>query len=708
MEGKRYEIKKLLFGYKILYAIIVFQVLAFLILLFGDKPVSSDIENNLEGYTYYLKSVEGKVTEKTDDFFETTADDFAAMEREFQTIYEKVSDGRLTKEESKLRIAELEKVLQKKEGFLVLYNQYTEAKTKRSNRYLLNTNAWDALLMDGSLDFLLVIFIMLIASVSFGSEITSEMDVMLRISVKGEKRLGIYKLKLVVLVSCLSFILEYAVKILFYHFKYGFSHGDYPLQSLSDFQSYSGEVTLLEASVGIFMWKLLGVVMWCMIVCALMLWLRKYVVVMITAFAGLIVMYVGISKEYFKYYIPGPLGALLGKGFYKGSEYTVSEFSEQKMYSFIQMPEKIKVIILLVDMLMIAGLVFYVTYQYANCWNHKQFFKKKNMTYMLIAVLCMGTTTGCATQRNGSHQIFNMKNSNHYEADSYLLYYDVNEGEGTIMVRDKNTGKTTELVKDVYRAGKEILDAFYVDANYAYYIEKTYDAEDKYGVKEYEKLSLIRVDLADFSFKTMFSTSIKTKKTDVFGINASDNKEYGVYMGIMSFLVYENEFCFITSDGEVYDVNLSTGKKEFLFFCHGTDLSFMNGSFYYIDEVSRLKKYNIRTRTEYLYEDIAPTEFIISDNNIIYKDITSSDALTCADLSGENKKIIFEGSIYFLAADTNAIYYIDDEEILHEVDFNGKEKKSVQSTLAASIYIFPRYEKIISNIYGKKTIEYKK
>ena len=158
----------------------------------------------------------------------------------------------------------------------------------------------------------------------------------------------------------------------------------------------------------------------------------------------------------------------------------------------------------------------------------------------------------------------------------------------------------------------------------------------------------------------------------------------------------------------MYDVNLSTGKKEFLFFCHGTDLSFMNGSFYYIDEVSRLKKYNIRTRTEYLYEDIAPTEFIISDNNIIYKDITSSDALTCADLSGENKKIIFEGSIYFLAADTNAIYYIDDEEILHEVDFNGKEKKSVQSTLAASIYIFPRYEKIISNIYGKKTIEYKK
>lgn len=708
MEVKRYEIKKLLLGHKMLYAIIAFQVVAFLMLLLGDIPANLDIENNLEGYTYYLKSVEGEVTEETDDFFTTTADAFTAMESEIQTIYEKVSDGNLTNEESKLRISELEETLQKKEGFLVLYDQYTDAKTNRSNRYLLNTNAWDALLSDGSLDFFVIIFIMLIASVCFGSEIVSEMDVILRISLKGEKWLGLYKLRLVMVVSSLSFILEYAIKIWFYHIKYGFSHGDYPLQSLSGFQSYLGEVSLLEASFGIFMWKLLGVVMWSVIVCALMLWIRKYAIVMITAFSGLIMAYVGISKEYFKYYLPGPLGALLGTGFYKGSEYTVSEFSEQKRYSFIQLSEKTKVSIFVVDVLIIAGLVFYVIYKYSNCWNHRKVFKKKNITYILMVVLCIGMTTGCTVESNDDHQIYNLKNSNHYEAGNYLLYYDVNEEEGTIMVRDKTTGETTELVKDVYRANKEILDAFYMDRDYAYYIEMTYDKEEKYGVKEYDKISLIRVDLADFSSKTMFSKSIKTTKKDVFGINESDNEEYSAYMGMVSFFIYENEFCFVTTDGEVYDVDIFTGKKELLFFCHGTNLSFMNGSFYYTDVVSRLIKYDMKSRKEYMYEDIVAAEFIVSDNHVIYKDSTSSNALTCTDLTGANKRVIYEGSIYFFATDKNAIYYIDDKEILHEVDFNGKEKKNIQTTLAASIYIFPVYDKIISNIYGEKIIEYEK
>lgn len=709
MEVKRYEIKKLFLDHKMLYAIIVFQVVAFLMLLLGDTPANLNIENNIEGYTYYLKSVEGKVTENTDAFFLTTADAFTTMESELQTIYEKVSDGKLTKEESKLKISELEEGLQRKEGFLALYDQYTDAKINRSNRYLLNTNAWDALLSDGSLDFFVIIFVMLIASVCFGSEIASEMDVMLRVSLKGEKRLGLYKLRLVMVVSSLNFSLEYAIKIWFYHIKYGFSHGDYPLQSLSGFQSYLGEVSLLEASFGIFMWKLLGIVMWSVIVCALMLWLRKYAIVLITAFSGLLMAYVGISKEYLKYYLPGPLGALLGTGFYKGSEYTVSEFSEQKIYSFIQLSEKMKVSILVVDVLIVVWLVFYVRYKCSNCWNHWKVFEKKNITYILMVVLCIGMTTGCSTvESNGDHQIFNLQNSNNYETDNYLLYYDVNEEEGAIMVRDKATGEITELVKDVYRASKEILDMFYVDGDYAYYIEMTYDKEDKYGVREYDKMSLVRVDLADFSSKTMFSKSIKTTKKDVFGINERDNEEYSAYMGMVSFFIYENEFCFVTTDGEVYDVDIFTGEKELLFFCHGTNLSFMSGNIYYTDEVCRLIKYDMKSRTEYMYEDIVAAEFIVSDNHVIYKDSTSNNALTCTDLTGANKRVIYEESIYFLAADKNAIYYIDDKEILHEVGFDGKESQNIQTTLSASIYIFPVYNKIISNVYGEEIIEYEK
>ena len=223
------------------------------------------------------------------------------MESEFQTIYQRVSDGEITKEERKERISELEELLQKKEGFLVLYDQYTDVKENSDNRYLLNTNAWDALLSNDRLDYLLVIFVMLLASECFGMEITSEMDVLLRISKKGEKNLGLYKLILVTFVSGFSFILEFLIRILFYHSKYGFTHGDYPLQSLSDFQYFSGDVTLMEAGFGIFMWKLLGVVMWSVILCALMIWLRTYALAMIVAFSGITIAYVAMPKDVFFY-----------------------------------------------------------------------------------------------------------------------------------------------------------------------------------------------------------------------------------------------------------------------------------------------------------------------------------------------------------------------------------------------------------------------
>lgn len=705
MNVKRYEIKKLLFGHKILYAILFFQIIEFAILLLGNTPVHSGIENNLEGYTYYLKNVEGEVTEKTDAFFTTTADSFAAMESEFQTLYQKVSAGKLTKEESKERLSELETSLQKKEGFLVLYDQYTDAKANRENRYLLNTNAWDALLSNDSLDFFLVIFVMLVASVCFGTEITSEMDVMLRICQKGEKKLGFYKLSLVMLISGFSFILEYAIKVVFYHLKYGFTHGDYPLQSLSDFHDYSGEVSLMGASFGIVMWKLMGVVMWSSIVCALMLWLRKYALVMIAAFSGFVLAYLGIAKEYMKYYVPGPLGALLGSGFYKGDAYTVSEFGQKKIYSFIQLSVGAKTIVFVVDILIILAMGFYVVNRYSNCWNRRNVCKKRKIASFLVVALCIGMTTGCGVEKTENTQIFNLKNSSNYETEKYLFYYDENKGDGTIMVREKATGETTELVKDAYRDGKEISNAFYVDGADAYYIEMTYDKQEKYGTKEYDKLSLVRVDVTDFSSKTIFSKSIKGTKKDVFGIKESVNENANIYPNIESFFIYENEFCFVTADGEVYDVDLLSGKRKFLFLCDGISLSFMEGNIYYTDKVSRLVRYDMESGEEYLYEDIAASEFIVNEDHIIYKDRTAGDVLTCTDLTGADQKVIYEGSIYFLAADKNAIFYIDDEELLHEVDFHGKEIKHMKTTLAANTYVFREYDKILSNIFGEKIVE---
>ncbi|MBD5544819.1 MAG: DUF5050 domain-containing protein [Lachnospiraceae bacterium] len=695
MDLNKYEFRKLLLHHKLLYLMVGFQIVAFILFAINDKPVNMDIENYLEGYTYYMNQAEGEITEKTSRFFDDTSQSYAAMESEFQTIYQKVSDGEITIAECRERIEELNSCLEKKKGFLVLYEQYADAKENKTNRYLLNTNAWDALLSNESLDIPLVIFIMIIACVCFGVEIYSEMDILLRMSQRGERKSGFFKLLVVIMFSVISMILEYAVRIGFLQVKYGFTHGEYPLQSLTFFREYTGNVSLIEASLGIFLWKILGCIMWGIITSALLLLFRKYALAMIVSIAGIILPYVGISNASIKYYIPGPLGALLGTGFYRGSSFNVREYSGEKIYTFLQLSGKTKAVILGIDIFLILLLSIYVIYKYANCWTPMLCFRKKAVSCIVILALGISTLTGCAPKNAINPRIFNLVNSTNYETAKYLLYEEFQDEGACVVVRDKNTGETTELVKDPYRENKEIVSAFYADEQYAYYLEMTKDREDKYMADDRDEISLVRICLEDFSTKKLFSCSVKTTKGDIFGIDKRENENFDIYSGLTSFFVYENTFYFVTWDGEVYGVDLMTGDRKLLFTCDGINLSFCNGVFYYTDTVSQLVEYQAGTGKCVVHEDIIADEFIINVNHIVYKDRTNNNALTCTDFEGQKKVIICKEQVYFCAADQSHIYYMDENEVLHRVDFAGKASKDIKASLSSGIYVFDNYEKII-------------
>lgn len=706
MKVWQYEIRKLLIGHRLLCVVILFPVLAALIGLAGDSVIDSAA--NLEGYHYYLSQVEGLVTAETEAYMQTTAGAFAEMESEFQTIYRKVSNGQLTREESGKRIEELEAHLRMKKGFLALYDQYMEAKEDGDSRYLLDTAPWEAMLSADRLELPLILFVLLLACVCFGMEITSEMDVMLRISVNGEKRVGAYKLVLVTAMSVLGFLAEYGIRAAVYQWKYGFDHGDYPLQSLAVFHSYSGTVSIMEACVGIFLWKLLGVLLWSVIACALMVWLRNYMVTMMGAFSGLILAYIGIPKEHLKYCVPGPLGALLGTGFYRGSEYTLSEFGEQKVYSFVQMSAPVQYAILLADILLLVGLGCYVINRYANVWSRQEQNRTgrwRRRLFVLAGCLCIGGLTGCGRGAERSRHPFNLQNSYCCETERYFLYYDLEQG---ILVREKEGAETVELVRDAFRENKEILNAFYGEGDYAYYIEMTHDREETYGVNEYDTLSLIRVRLTDFSSRVLYSVPVRSEKKDVFGIRETHNENFDLFTAITDFLVYGNRFCFLTMDGEVYDVDLRTGSRKFLFSCDGMSLSFVDGSFYYTDTVSRLMRYDLAVGESVRVGEITASEFLVTENYVVYKDRMAADHLFCAERNGEEPRELYAGTTYFLAVDRDYVYYMDEADILHEVDFQGREKQSIPSSLLDTICVYEDYDGILIDAYEGSVVEWKK
>lgn len=702
----KYEIKKLWLDHKMLYLFFVFQLVAVCMLFFQAQPANEKIANHLDGYTYYLKQCEGKITKETDAFMEREADELADRESEYQTIYEKVSDGKMTVAECEDRLSELNIILGRKAGFEALYEQYTLAKENRSNRYLLNTNAWEELLTKEQLDYVLILFSCILACVCFGSEITSEMDVMLRIVKNGEKRVARNKLILVISGSTGFFVLKYLLKLVFLQNKYGFTHGEYPVQSIAYFQEYENTVSLQEVAAGCFLWKLLGCVLWAVLVSAAIVWLRKYALAMLVTLSGMVLSYVGIAVEYVKYRLPGPLGALLASGFYRGTIISVSETSGETIFSYIQLSETRKVRILLIDFVLFVLFCMYVVYKYSNCWNRKNFSKNKATASILLLAVGMGMLTGCGSYEE-ENVWYNLKNCRNFETDDYIIYSEINaKEEEVIMAQNKETGERTEVVKDVFRDNKDIAGCFYAKDHYVYYLETTRDREEVYAADEPGEMRLIRVDMYDFSTETLFCVNMKTTSEDVFGITQNTNENFFRFSGLSSFLV-AGDFFYIISGEEVYEINLLTKKQKVLFTFDGMNLSFQDGVFYYTDNVSRLVKYDTYTKETKTIKAVVADSLQVAGEHIVYEDSTNGDAITCTDLNGEHKKVIYEKNNFGIYVDDQAIYYLTEDNYLHKVNNTGAEQNKIKLGRSGMVYVFRDYDKIVYDDDGE-VVEHKK
>ncbi|MCM1237454.1 MAG: hypothetical protein NC489_45895, partial [Ruminococcus flavefaciens] len=182
-----FEWKKVLYYQKAGVIIFAYLLGIFIHVAVTDTPVSYEMDKNRKSYEYYLGQVSGAVDGKTRSFFEEQSNVFSKAESEIQTIYRKYSNGEFPEDEYRRKLSELEELMEKKQGFTVLFDQYSHARENTKNRYLLNTNAWDALLSNDTLNIPLVLVVMLVALLVFGVEYSSEMDILLRMSKKGER-----------------------------------------------------------------------------------------------------------------------------------------------------------------------------------------------------------------------------------------------------------------------------------------------------------------------------------------------------------------------------------------------------------------------------------------------------------------------------------------------------------------------------------------
>ena len=178
----------------------------------------------------YLKKYEGKITD--------------AKQKQIEKEYKKINSS-----SNELLASE-----QKNKAFQVIYDQFIYEKEKGSG-YILETRGWQSILEHDSLDFSLIICIIIVMTALWGNEYETQMDRMLRSCKKGKYQTPFAK---VVLGDILSVVLSAIISIHSDHIygrSVGFPHGNYPVQSLKFFQNSSYHITLKSAVVMVFYHK---------------------------------------------------------------------------------------------------------------------------------------------------------------------------------------------------------------------------------------------------------------------------------------------------------------------------------------------------------------------------------------------------------------------------------------------------------------------
>lgn len=698
-----FEWKKILLYQKGAGLILLFIILKILGLFLFEQPVNADIAENKESYEMWLDKVEGKLDDDKKVFIEEMSSKYTLAESRIQKIYMDYSHGKINLNELESELSELDELMQKKKGFNLLFEQYRAIREQPENRYFINPNAWNGILVKENINYLLMIFVAIVGIQIIGIEQKNGMDILIKISGNGGRKLSKNKIINYIILIISMVLLDFLIEYVFFDIKYSFSHGEYPLQSLDFFKEYSGCISIRKAMFLLLLIRILGYIYLGIYSCTMFAVTKKYAMSLLIVFSSILLPYYGIESEYLKYYLPLPLGLMISSGYFKGSQYIINDFNSGKELIFREM-EIIEILMLIgVVFVLVIGMIIYLFNTYTNYWDksgHK-LFRRRKAIYMLILVVCSGVFTGCMeAEENKSepqNDIFNIYNTNNCyndENEKYIFYLGYDESEAAVIYyMDKESGEKDRLIKDAFRDSKQISPVFYVNKNNVYYMEWTYDEEERGLARKNNTFSIVCIDTDTFQSKTIFSDNANISPQYALGAGRYYDKEASFYLQINSFIVLDDRICFITSD-EIWEMNLFSGDKRKLLDYWGNCYSYREGMIYYLDNMSRLIQYNLYTKETIVYDDVAADTFCLRGEEIIYKNRKDNLYLYTFSLNTKKNIRIWAESVFSFTTDGKSIFFTDMDFNLYRLDEICGNNKLLKQNIHQMTYCFKSYDKI--------------
>ena len=649
-----YEVKKIMLWQRGLFYIALVLLFGTVWLALSDNPVDIAMEQYKNEYEWYLEKVNGYCTEESSLYLEQEAERIAKAKERQNSLLENYYDGKISESEYKKESREIEKVLERQNGFEVIYQQYLYICENAGNRCFLQTNGWMGLLGKGTLNFILFLGILLIVTPVFCSEYSCQMDTLILTAREGRKS-ALYKLLIITTVVlflslCISLI-EYG----FYRFKYGLPDGDYPIQSIRYFADSSKDISLLQGYAAIGLLRMFGGVFLALLLLFISVLAKKYAVTLLTGAVSVILPYIGLSKTSI-YRLPLPLPFLLGTDFFAGNIVLRDALKGDEKIVFAEVDTVTLLALLSVSVLLCTLAAVWILRCNSNRWLMKSG-RKKRGTLAVILGLALAVT-GCAGREKTGTVVYN--SSAVYDCMGYEIIRDAETFD--YYLRDTSTKETYPLARSpvfgVFSEDEEIR-ACYVCPPYLYYTTSVMESHVN-RVGNYNtnmtKVSVVELNLDTFEEKTIFE-QITDSGRSLLGIDYETGDKWQFLDFHYAFFLNDESIFFLGND-DLTQVNRFTGKTLKLDIPVNGNISFDGENIFYKNEREVLTRYSVSGGETYTYEDIVAYDFCMDEQSIYYVSRTDGGCLYSCGKDGNHKEMISDKPAMAVTCDAGHIYVL--------------------------------------------------
>lgn len=619
--------KKTLIKQRGLLIILVMLILKVIFTISSGYDSVYVIDENQQGYATYINQFKGKLTFAKQKEIDNEYYAVNHATSELEELSRRFIKGEIDKkkyEELSRKNYEGEK---NREVFNLVYNQYIYAKEEPTKRYIMDIRGWSSLLSHTSIDFFLIMCLILVFTPLFCYEFESGMNVLLLSSKKGKYKATIYKLIGAFAISVFLTILFSSLEYLCIDRMVGLQNGNYPLKSLEFFKSSEYNISLNQAFLITILNRTLGSLMLALIISIVGILSKKTIITLFTSSVLVFLPYILFSDKSLLYYLPLPSGLLSGTGYLWGTSY-MADFGDRgtiiEVVKFQRIDKNIYPFLLLGYFIEVALLFLYCIKRFSGYrLKSKQLDIKQLGIIKLICVFCICsvTLTGCnMTQNVQDNFTYNYEGEQtSLETNGYAISLDIEHG--IISSKNLKTGEDIVLTRDPFRKDCKI-NAIFVRDSWCYYLE---------GVKGLEGIRIYGIDMKDFSEKLIYN-SVKENNENLLGIISGlteTNNELSTVNEIVNCFFLNNEYIYYKRHSTLTRIDRKTGNQTVIAkgIDRGVSCSYYNGDVYFLDNQHRLNIYKEKDKLVHPINSVYTYRFEIIGDKLIFNSLLDNNTI---------------------------------------------------------------------------------